>query len=109
MNHILLFGMPSGGELFLIVIAIVMLFGSKKIPELARGLGKGIREIKNATNQIQSEIREGAKDMGIPSSNPLDIKKQVEDMITKDVNVEVKPETLTPKPETLNSKPETSN
>lgn len=91
--------MPSGGELFVIVIAIVMLFGSKKIPELARGLGKGIREVKNATNEIQREIREGAKDMGVPT-NPLDIKKQVEDMITKDVNVEVKPETPSNKPET---------
>ncbi len=108
MNYVLLFEMPSGGELFVIVIAIVMLFGSKKIPELARGLGKGIREVKNATNEIQREIREGAKDMGVPA-NPLDIKKQVEEMITKDVNVEVKPETPTPKPDTLNSKPETLN
>ena len=118
MNHILLFGMPSGGELFLIVLAIIMLFGSKKIPELARGLGKGIREIKNATNEIQREIREGAKDTGIPSSNPLDIKKQVENMINNDPDVKVKPETSISETETktelasstkLNSKPETQN
>jgi len=36
---------------------IIMFFGSKKIPELARGLGKGIREVKNATSDIQEEIR----------------------------------------------------
>lgn len=117
MNHVLLFGMPGGGELFVIVLVIIMLFGSKKIPELARGLGKGIREIKNATNEIQREIREGAKDMGIPS-NPLDIKKQVENMINNDPDVKVKPETSISETETktelasstkLNSKPETQN
>ena len=101
MNYVLLFGMPGGGELFVIVLAIIMLFGSKKIPELARGLGKGIREIKNATNEIQREIREGAKDMGVPS-NPLDIKKQVENMINNDHDVKVKPENSISEPETQN-------
>ena len=38
-----------------------MFFGSKKIPELARGLGKGIREFKNATSDIQEEIRKSSK------------------------------------------------
>ena len=61
MNYILLLGMPGGGELIFIVLIIIMLFGSKKIPELARGLGKGMREIKNATNDIQQEIRESIR------------------------------------------------
>jgi sec-independent protein translocase protein TatA len=63
MNTILLFGMPGGAELFFIVLVVVMLFGSKKIPELARGLGKGMREIKNATGDIQREITEGAREV----------------------------------------------
>ena len=46
----LLFLSPSGGEIILILIAVLLLFGANKIPELARGLGKGIREIKNATS-----------------------------------------------------------
>ena len=58
MNTILLFGMPGGGELFFIVLIIIMLFGSKKIPELARGLGKGMREIKNATGDTPIEYLE---------------------------------------------------
>lgn len=45
------------------MLIIVMLFGSKKIPELARGLGKGIREFKNATGDIQEEIRKSAAEI----------------------------------------------
>lgn len=47
---------PSAGEIIMILVVVLLLFGSKKIPELARGLGKGIREIKNATGDIQREI-----------------------------------------------------
>tara|TARA_B100000575_G_C22988192_1_gene569937 strand:- start:424 stop:654 length:231 start_codon:yes stop_codon:yes gene_type:complete len=46
----------SAQEIFVILIIIVLLFGSKKIPELARGLGKGIRELKDASNEIKHEI-----------------------------------------------------
>ncbi len=52
----LLFLSPSGGEIIMLLIAVLLLFGSDKIPSLARGLGKGIREIKNATSDIQNEI-----------------------------------------------------
>jgi sec-independent protein translocase protein TatA len=65
LNTILLFFNIGGGELFLIILFIIIFFGAKKIPELARGLGKGIREFKNATSDIQKEIRNNA-------SNPLD-------------------------------------
>lgn len=54
----LLFGMPGGWELVVIVLVVVLLFGAKKIPELAKGLGKGIREFKDATKEIQNEIDE---------------------------------------------------
>ena len=83
MNYILLFGMPGGGELFFIVLIIIMLFGSKKIPELARGLGKGMREIKNATGDIQREIREGARDIN-SVKDKVDVEKQVKDLIKKE-------------------------
>lgn len=46
-------GMP---ELIVIFLVILMLFGSKRLPELARGLGKGIREFKKATNELKSEL-----------------------------------------------------
>jgi len=59
---IVLFGMPGGPELIIITIIVLLLFGGKKIPELMKGLGKGIREFNNAKANIQSEINEGIKD-----------------------------------------------
>ena len=49
----------GGGELLVILLFILLFFGSKNIPGLARGLGKGIREFKDAMNGVQSEIRQG--------------------------------------------------
>ena len=46
----------GGGEMMLIMIAILLLFGGKKLPELARGLGKGIREFKDASEGVKREI-----------------------------------------------------
>ncbi|MCY1548727.1 Sec-independent protein translocase protein TatA [compost metagenome] len=46
----------GGGEMILIMIAILLLFGGKKLPELARGLGKGIREFKDASEGVKREI-----------------------------------------------------
>jgi len=51
----------GGPEILLVVFAILLLFGAKKIPELAKGLGKGIREFKDATKEIKDEIEDGAK------------------------------------------------
>ena len=62
LNSILAIGMPGGWELVIIVLVIILLFGAKKIPELARGLGKGIREFKDATKEIKTEIDEGIKE-----------------------------------------------
>jgi sec-independent protein translocase protein TatA len=57
----LLFLGLSGGSILLILLAILMLFGSKEIPNIARTLGKGIREVKNATNDIQKEVLKNSK------------------------------------------------
>ncbi|MGP8330199.1 MAG: Sec-independent protein translocase subunit TatA/TatB [Methanosarcinaceae archaeon] len=46
-----IFGLPGGYEVVIILLAILLLFGGKKIPELAQGLGKGIKEFKKATNE----------------------------------------------------------
>jgi len=56
MDTILLFGLPGGPEMIVILLVIVLLFGAKKIPDLAKGLGKGIREFKDATKEIKDEI-----------------------------------------------------
>ena len=62
MNTILLFSLPGGGEWILILLAILLLFGGKKIPELMRGIGKGIKEFNNAKSSIEEEIKEGMKE-----------------------------------------------
>ena len=62
LNPVLLFGMPNAGELVITLLIIVVLFGGKKIPELARGIGKGIREFNEAKDGIKNEIETGAKD-----------------------------------------------
>jgi sec-independent protein translocase protein TatA len=52
----------GGWEILLILLFLLIFFGAKKIPELAKGLGKGIREFKDATKEIKDEIEEGVKD-----------------------------------------------
>jgi sec-independent protein translocase protein TatA len=55
-----LFAFSLGGpEVFIVLFAILLLFGAKKIPELARGMGRVIREFKDATKEIKDEIEEG--------------------------------------------------
>ena len=54
--------MPGGMEWIIIIIAILILFGGKKIPEFMRGLGKGMKEFKNAKNNVISEFQEGTLD-----------------------------------------------
>ncbi len=59
---IFLIGMPGGSEWIFIILAIVLLFGGKKIPELMKGIGKGMREFKDAKDNVKSEIEEGMKE-----------------------------------------------
>ena len=47
----------SGGELVLVLVAILILFGSKKIPEFAKGLGQGIKEFKKASSDVTNEFQ----------------------------------------------------
>jgi sec-independent protein translocase protein TatA len=69
LDTILLFSLPGGSEVFLIVLVVLLLFGAKKIPELARGLGKGIREFKDASREIKREIDTEAKAIEEASSS----------------------------------------
>ncbi len=53
----------SGSEIFIILFAVLLLFGANKLPEIARGLGKGMNEFKKATNDIKSEFDEQTQDI----------------------------------------------
>lgn len=59
-----LLAMPGGSEWILILLAVLLLFGGKKIPELMRGVGKGIREFKDAKENAKNEL-----DMGLNEGN----------------------------------------
>jgi sec-independent protein translocase protein TatA len=60
--HILLLGLPGGSEWIIIALAVLILFGGRKIPEFMRGLGKGMREFKDAKDNIKSELEAGMKE-----------------------------------------------
>lgn len=59
----MLFGLPGGPEMLLIAFVVLLLFGGKKLPELMRGLGKGIREFNNAKANIESEVKDSMKEI----------------------------------------------
>ena len=52
-----MFGSLGAGEIVLIVVAILILFGAKKIPEFAKGIGKGMREFKKAVKEVEDDIK----------------------------------------------------
>lgn len=58
-NTLLMISMPGGTEWILIILAVLILFGGRKIPEFMRGLGKGIREFNDAKTNVRKEIEEG--------------------------------------------------
>ena len=53
--------MPGGGEWILIFLAVLLLFGGRKIPELMKGIGKGIREFNEAKEKVKTNLEEGMK------------------------------------------------
>jgi sec-independent protein translocase protein TatA len=55
-------GVIGGWELVAIIFVVLLLFGAKRIPELARGMGKGLREFKEATKEVKDELEESVKD-----------------------------------------------
>lgn len=55
--------MPGGFEMVIIVLVILLLFGAKRIPELARGIGQGINEFRKASDDIKKEIDKGKQDV----------------------------------------------
>ncbi|TGD57746.1 Sec-independent protein translocase subunit TatA/TatB [Flavobacterium humi] len=71
----------GGGELIVIIFIALMLFGSEKIPDIARTLGKAMAQLKNATNDIKSEIQRSA------DANDIDIKSLTSDFTSEIDNV----------------------
>ncbi len=75
----------SGVEIIFILFIVVMIFGADKLPEIAKGLAKGMTQIKNATNEIKSEITNSAQSHGIDTNLASDIKKEI-DKVKDDID-----------------------
>ncbi len=75
----------SGAEIAFIMFIVIMVFGADKVPEIARGLGKGMRQLKDATNDIKSEITKTAERNDIDLDLTKDIKKEI-DKAKEDIN-----------------------
>jgi sec-independent protein translocase protein TatA len=67
----------SGPEIMVIMLIVVMVFGADKITEIARGLGKGMRQVKDATNDIKKEIKDSSEKSPIDTNFAKDIKKEI--------------------------------
>ena len=73
----------SGAEIFLIPFIVVMVFGADKIPGIAKSLGKGMRQLKDATDDIKREIQKSADD--VDTDFTKNIRKEIDD-VKKNVN-----------------------
>lgn len=66
----LILSMPGGTEWIIIVIAVLILFGGRKIPEFMRGIGRGIREFNDAKSNVKKEIEEGIQEKDSKAQQP---------------------------------------
>lgn len=82
----------SGAEIFVVLILVVMLFGADKLPEIARGLGKGLRQVKDATNDIKREIKRSAEKHDIDIDVAANVRNEINE-INKTVSDFSKPVT----------------
>jgi sec-independent protein translocase protein TatA len=75
----------STGEIAFILFMVVMLFGTDKLPEIARGLGKGMRQLRDATNDIKREINASANtDLNIDKITKM--KDEIQNVVKKEID-----------------------
>lgn len=76
----LLFLNLGGAEIFVILLVVLLFFGSKRIPELAKGIGKGMREFKDAMSGIENEVRNASNETPpVKKPTPPEEAKKIED------------------------------
>ena len=74
----------SGAEIAFIMFILVMVFGADKIPDIAKGLGKGMKAIRNASNDIKNEIQKSAEKQGIDTDFTKDVRGEI-DKVKEDI------------------------
>ena len=71
LKPVFLISMPGGSEWILILLVVLLFFGGKKIPDLMRGIGRGVREFNDAKENVKNEIEAGMKEKDVtPTSTP---------------------------------------
>jgi len=75
----------SGAEIAFIMFILVMVFGADKIPDIAKGLGKGMKSIRNASNDIKSEIQKSADKQGVNTDFTKDVRGEI-DKVKEDID-----------------------
>lgn len=65
LKPVLLLSMPGGSEWILILLVVLLFFGGKKIPDLMKGIGKGMREFNDAKEHVKSELEAGMKEKDV--------------------------------------------
>lgn len=70
----------GGGEIFVILLFVLLFFGAKQLPDIARTLGKGIREVRNATDEIKREITESAREVNVSKHVEEEARKVAEEL-----------------------------
>ena len=78
LNPGLLLSMPGGSEWILILLVVLLFFGGKKIPDLMRGIGKGVREFNDAKEHVKNEIDAGMREKDTPPVPPREVVKETE-------------------------------
>ncbi|NND14735.1 MAG: twin-arginine translocase TatA/TatE family subunit [Eudoraea sp.] len=70
----------SGAEIVFIMFIVVMVFGADKIPGIAKNMGKGMRQLRDATDEIKREIQNSAEKQGLDTDLTSDIKKEFDEV-----------------------------
>ena len=76
LKPVLLLSMPGGSEWILILLVVLLFFGGKKIPDLMRGIGKGVREFNDAKEHVKNEIDAGMKEKDAPPPPRQEVPRQ---------------------------------
>ncbi len=71
LKPVLLLSMPGGSEWILILLVVLLFFGGKKIPDLMKGIGKGVREFNDAKEHVKSQLDEGMKEKDVVNAAPV--------------------------------------
>ncbi|MGD1978548.1 MAG: twin-arginine translocase TatA/TatE family subunit [Akkermansiaceae bacterium] len=76
MNHVIAIGTLGGQEMILIFLILLLLFGAKKLPQLARGIGKSVGEFRKAREEFEEEIRKGGEEVEVAEAKGKEARKE---------------------------------